>query len=361
MRPIPILHRLLPSLPNLPTLTKRAREEPMTMSERLPLVELHVHIEGTLEPEMTFELATRNGIELPYADVQELKRLMAFEDLPDFLELYYQCCAVLITERDFSDLMYAYLRRAATAGVVHAEVFFDPQTHTARGVHVDTVLDGLLHGIERAKDQGLGISAGLILCFLRDRPVAEAHQTLRSVADRAPELLGVGLDSAELGYPPSLFADVFAEARALGLRTVAHAGEEGPPAYVTEALDLLGVERIDHGYRSLEDPELVRRLRRERVPLTVCPLSNVCLGGVERLEAHPLKRMLAEGLLVSINSDDPAYFGGYVDDALAATREALQLGQDELEALVLGGIESSFLEEARKAELRARVRAVSNG
>ncbi|MBN9612855.1 MAG: ATP-binding protein, partial [Actinobacteria bacterium] len=220
-----------------------------------------------------------------------------------------------------------------------------------------SVLDGLRHGIERAKD--LDITAGLILCFLRDRPVAEAHETLRSVAGRASDLLGVGLDSAELGYPPSLFAEVFAEARALGLRTVAHAGEEGPPAYVTEALDLLHVERIDHGYRSLEDPALVERLRQERVPLTVCPLSNVCLGGVERLEAHPLKRMLAEGLLISINSDDPAYFGGYVDDALAATQQALQLDRGDIEALVLGGIESSFLDETRKAELRARAGAVS--
>lgn len=321
------------------------------MSNTHPLVELHVHIEGTLEPEMTFALAERNGIDLPYASVDELSRLMDFDDLPDFLDLYYACCQVLVTEDDFSDLMYAYLVRAAEAGVVHAEVFFDPQTHTSRGVPIETVLDGLQAGIARA--ESLGITAGLIMCFLRDRPVAEALETLRSVSHRASELLGVGLDSAEAGYPPSLFAEVYAEARKLGLRLVAHAGEEGPPAYVIEALDVLGVERIDHGYRSLADPALVDRLVRERVPLTVCPFSNVRLKGVPSLAEHPLKRMLDLGLVVSVHSDDPAYFGGYIDDNLAQTAQALQLSEDDVRTLVLNGIESSFLDDARKDELRA--------
>jgi len=322
-----------------------------------PIVELHVHIEGTLEPEMTFELAARNGVDLPYASVDDLKRLMEFDDLQSFLDLYYACCEVLRTAEDFSDLMHAYLRRAAAAGVVHAEVFFDPQTHVVRGVPVDTVLDGLLDGIERAAH--LGIDAGLILCFLRDRPVSEAHDILRAVAPRAHELLGVGLDSAEIGYPPSLFAEVFSEARELGLRLVAHAGEEGPPEYVEEALDLLRVERIDHGNRALEKPELIERLRRDRVPLTVCPLSNVRLRGVCSLDEHPLRRMLQHGLLVSVNSDDPAYFGGYVDDNLAQVTRALGLSEAEVEALVLGSIESAFLDESRKEELRRRVQGRS--
>lgn len=315
-----------------------------------PIVELHVHIEGTLEPEMTFELAERNGVDLPWVSVDELKRLMEFDDLPDFLDLYYACCAALLTERDFSDLMFAYLQRASSAGVAHAEVFFDPQTHTVRGVPIDTVIDGLKDGIARA--ESLGITAGLILCFLRDRPVDEALATLRSAAHRAHELLGVGLDSAEAGYPPSLFTEVYAEASALGLHLVAHAGEEGPPEYVEQALDLLQVERIDHGYRSLESEKLVERLRDERIPLTVCPFSNVRLKGVPSLTEHPLRRMMQAGLLVSVNSDDPAYFGGYVDDNLSGITDALGLTSDEVRALVLGSIESSFLSEDRKRALR---------
>lgn len=322
------------------------------MFSQPPLVELHVHIEGTLEPEMTFTLADRNGIQLPWRSVDELKRLMDFEDLPDFLDLYYACCTVLITDQDFSDLMYAYLKRAARAGVVHAEAFFDPQTHTSRGIAIDTVLDGLLDGIERASK--FGITAGLILCFLRDHPVDEALATLRSASPRAHQLLGVGLDSAEVGYPPSLFTEVFAEARDLGLRVVAHAGEEGPPAYIVEALDFLGAERIDHGYRALKDPKVVARLREDRVPLTVCPFSNVRLKGVESLATHPLKQMLDAGLLVSVNSDDPAYFGGYIDDNLEAATRELGLGTTEIEALVLGAIESSFLSDERKTILCRR-------
>lgn len=324
-----------------------------------PIVELHVHIEGTLEPEMTFELAARNGVSLPYASVEDLKRLMNFDDLSSFLELYYACCDVLLTAADFSDLMFAYLERAAAADIAHAEVFFDPQTHTQRGVPIDVVIDGLVDGITRA--QPLKITAGLIMCFLRDRPVAEARETLRSIRHRVDDLIGVGLDSAEVGYPPALFTEVFAEARALGLRCVAHAGEEGPPEYVEQALDLLQVERIDHGYRSLENPALVERLRTERIPLTACPFSHVRLKGVPSLAEHPLREMLQAGLLVSVNSDDPAYFGGYVDENLTAVAEALRLSPAEVQTLVLGSIESSFLDASRQHELRERVLSGATG
>lgn len=320
-----------------------------------PLVELHVHIEGTLEPELTFELAARNGVELPYANVDELKRLMQFEDLSSFLDLYYACCAVLRTSQDFSDLMYAYLRRAASGGVVHAEIFFDPQTHVGRGIPVDVVLDGLVDGITRARE--FGITAALIMCFLRDRPAEEALAVLRSVARRVDDLIGVGLDSAEVGYPPALFADVFSEARGMGLRLVAHAGEEGPAAYVAEALDVLKVERVDHGNRSLEDAALVERLRRERIPMTVCPFSNVRLKGVASLDVHPLKRMLEAELLVSVNSDDPAYFGGYIDQNIEAVTRVLGLTDDDLDTLARNAIESSFLDESRKRELRGTLAA----
>lgn len=315
-----------------------------------PLVELHVHIEGTLEPEMVFDLATRNNIALPYASVDALRELMEFDDLPSFLDLYYECCAVLRTPEDFRDLMLAYLRRAAAAGVAHAEIFFDPQTHTLRGVPIDDVIDGLLDGIAAAHHD-LGVTAGLILCFLRDRPVAEAAATLESAAHRAGDLLGVGLDSAEVGYPPHLFAKVFERARELGLRTVAHAGEEGPAAYVSEALDVLRAERIDHGIRSLEDPVLVERLRREQTPLTICPFSNVRLRAVADLAGHPLKRMLDAGLNVSIHSDDPAYFGGYIDDNHREIEAALGLSASDLNTLATNAINSAFITDERRNEL----------
>ncbi|AWB85409.1 adenosine deaminase [Mycetocola zhujimingii] len=315
-----------------------------------PLVELHVHIEGTLEPEMVFDLATRNNIALPYASVDALRELMEFDDLPSFLDLYYECCAVLRTREDFRDLMVAYLRRAAAAGVAHAEIFFDPQTHTLRGVPVDDVIDGLLDGIAAARDD-LEVTAGLILCFLRDRPVAEAAATLESAAHRAGDLLGVGLDSAEVGYPPHLFAEVFERARELGLRTVAHAGEEGPAEYVSQALDVLRAERIDHGIRSLEDPELVERLRRDQTPLTICPFSNVRLRAVADLAGHPLKRMLDAGLNVSIHSDDPAYFGGYIDDNHREIEAALGLSASDLDTLATNAINSAFITDERRNEL----------
>ena len=313
-------------------------------------VELHVHIEGTLEPEMVFDLAARNNVTLPYASVEALRDLMSFEDLPSFLDLYYECCAVLLTREDFRDLMLAYLRRASAAGVAHAEIFFDPQTHTLRGVEIDVVIDGLLDGIAIGQEE-FGLSAGLILCFLRDRPVEEAVATLESAAHRAGDLLGVGLDSAEVGYPPRLFAAVFDRARELGLRTVAHAGEEGPSDYVIEALDVLGAERIDHGIRSLEDPALVERLRSEQTPLTICPFSNVRLRAVTELSAHPVKRMLDAGLNVSIHSDDPAYFGGYIDDNHRDVEEALGLSTADLDALATNAINSAFLTDERRDEL----------
>ncbi len=313
-------------------------------------VELHVHIEGTLEPEMVFDLAARNNVTLPYASVEALRDLMSFEDLPSFLDLYYECCAVLLTREDFRDLMLAYLRRASAAGVAHAEIFFDPQTHTLRGVEIDVVIDGLLDGIAIGQEE-LGLSAGLILCFLRDRPVEEAVATLESAAHRAGDLLGVGLDSAEVGYPPRLFAAVFDRARELGLRTVAHAGEEGPSDYVIEALDVLGAERIDHGIRSLEDPALVERLVSEQTPLTICPFSNVRLRAVTELSAHPVKRMLDAGLNVSIHSDDPAYFGGYIDDNHRDVEEALGLSTADLDALATNAINSAFLTDERRDEL----------
>jgi adenosine deaminase len=320
----------------------------------LPKAELHLHIEGTLEPEMVFQLAAQNAIELPWASIDELKALYSFTDLQSFLDLYYACMAVLRTEDDFALLAQAYLARAHQQGVRHVEMFFDPQAHTSRGVDINTVVDGLLRGLNAA-GSATGITGGLILCFLRDQPVADAMATLESVAHRSTDLLGVGLDSAEVGYPPSLFEAVFARARDLGLHVVAHAGEEGPPAYVWEALDLLKVERVDHGVRSLEDPALVERLRAERIPLTVCPLSNVRLGVVGALEEHTLPAMLDAGLVVTLNSDDPAYFGGYLGDNFDAVAAAFTLSDDHLRPVAANSIEASFLPQADKDALRTEI------
>jgi adenosine deaminase len=326
------------------------------MTRTLPKAELHLHIEGTLEPEMVFALAAKNDIPLPWASVDELRGLYSFSDLQSFLDLYYAGMAVLQTEDDFAELAGAYLARASEQGVRHVEMFFDPQAHTSRGIAIDTVIDGLLRALATAH-AATGITGGLILCFLRDQPVADAMATLESVAARSSDLLGVGLDSAEVGYPPSLFEAVFARARDLGLHVVAHAGEEGPPAYVWEALDLLKVERVDHGVRSLEDPALVERLRSERIPLTVCPLSNVRLGGVESLDLHVLRAMLEAGLVVTINSDDPAYFGGYINDNYTAVAKALALDSEQLRAVAAFSIEASFLDADAKAELLAEIAA----
>lgn len=306
------------------------------------LAELHVHIEGTLEPELIFTLAERNGIALPYRDLDDLRSRYAFDDLQSFLDLYYANMAVLRTAEDFADLARAYFARAARAGVTRAEFFFDPQAHTARGVAVHEVVAGLSDAVAGARRE-FGIDAAMIASIVRDRPVPEAHEVFGELLRLGAPIIGLGLDSAEVGYPPSLFEDVFARARAEGLHVTAHAGEEGPPEYVWQALDLLGAERIDHGIRSLEDPALVARLVDERIPLTVCPFSNVRLRAVDSLAEHPLRRMLAEGLAVSVHSDDPAYFGGYVDDNLVGLTDALGLTEAEREVLRRNSWDAAFL------------------
>ncbi|TCP46778.1 adenosine deaminase [Tamaricihabitans halophyticus] len=315
---------------------------------RIPKAELHVHIEGTLEPEMVFDLAARNQVPLAYDSVDELRARYRFTDLQSFLDIYYANMAVLRTERDFADLASAYLTRAAAQGVRHAEIFFDPQAHTRRGVPIATVINGLSAAVRDAAPE---TSAELILCFLRDESAESAMETLRAAEPHLDQIIGVGLDSAEVGYPPAGFTEVFRQAAKLGLRTVAHAGEEGPPEYVRQALDELGVHRIDHGIRALEDAELVRRLRIEQIPLTVCPLSNVRLGGFPDLAAHTLPRLLDEGLLVTINSDDPAYFGGYVGDNFAAIHEQLAIPEARLYELATNSIRASFLPHERQRRL----------
>jgi len=306
-----------------------------------PAAELHVHIEGTLEPELIYELAERNGIDLPYADLDDLRARYEFDDLQSFLDLYYANMQVLVTAQDFTDLALAYLHRAAQANVVRAELFFDPQAHLVRGVELSTVMEGLGAAIKRSPSE-TGVEAALIACFLRDRPPAEAVEVLSELISLGAPIIGIGLDSAERDYPPRLFKEVFDLAAEHGLHRVAHAGEEGPADYIREALDVLGVERVDHGVRCLEDADLVDRLVRDRVPLTVCPLSNVRLKGVARMEDHPLKRMLELGLNVSIHSDDPAYFGGYVDDNFTAVRDALGLTPEDLETLAANSLASAF-------------------
>ncbi|HEX7553216.1 MAG TPA: adenosine deaminase [Geothrix sp.] len=325
---------------------------------RLPKAELHLHIEGSLEPEMMFELARRNGVALPYASIEATRAAYAFTDLQSFLDIYYAGAAVLRCEQDFYDLAMAYFRRAQADGVVHAELFFDPQTHTARGVAFETVLDGLERAARSAKDQ-LGISSRLILCFLRHLSEADAFATLEEAQPHHRRFHGVGLDSSERGHPPAKFERVFACCRDLGLHAVAHAGEEGPPAYVWEALDCLGIERIDHGVRALEDPALVARLVREQVPLTVCPLSNVMLRVFPELAQHNLKQMLDAGLCVTLNSDDPAYFGGYLAENFLACAEALDLSRQELVTLARNSLQASFVTAAERAPWLAQLEAVA--
>ncbi|MFE6972893.1 adenosine deaminase [Streptomyces sp. NPDC057682] len=324
----------------------------------LPKAELHLHIEGTLEPELAFALAARNGVTLPFADTGELRTAYLFEDLQSFLNLYYALMAVLRTEDDFTELADAYLARAAAQGVRHAEIFFDPQAHTARGVPVATVVEGLGRALERSEEKH-GISTQLIMCFLRDQSADSALETLEAARPHLHRISGIGLDSAEVGHPPAKFRKVYEAAGALGLRKVAHAGEEGPPAYIREALDVLGVERIDHGLRCMEDPELVERLVAERVPLTLCPLSNVRLRAVDTLEDHPLRAMLDAGLLCTVNSDDPAYFGGYAGDNFRAVHEALGLDREQLRTLARNSFEAAFLDhdEERRARYLSEVEA----
>ena len=317
------------------------------LARELPKAELHLHVEGTLEPEMMFELAQRNGVRLPYPSVDEVRRAYVFGDLQSFLDIYYAGCAVLQTEEDFYDLTWAYLQRAAAQGVRHAEIFFDPQTHTDRGIPFETVITGIHRALQDGHDR-LTITSGLILCILRHLSEEAALRTLDDARPFSDWLLGIGLDSSEIGNPPSKFRTVYARARTAGLLPVAHAGEEGPPEYVWEALDVLKARRIDHGVRSAEDPRLVGRLVDERIPLTVCPLSNVKLRVFSDLRQHNLKTLLDKGLLVTLNSDDPAYFGGYVADNFAATAQALALSREDLITLARNSFEASFLSDGEK-------------
>jgi len=313
----------------------------------LPKAELHVHIEGTFEPAQIFEFARRNAMTLAYPNEAALADANRFTGLQSFLNVYYAAMAVLRTERDFEELTTAYLSKAQAQGVKHAEIFFDPQAHLERGLSFETVLDGIWSALQRSEAE-FGITTALIMCFLRDQPEESALQTLELALPHRDRIIGVGLDSAELGNPPSKFQSVFDRARANGFLTVAHAGEEGPPQYVWEALDLLKVSRIDHGVRSMEDPKLVEHLAQTQIPLTVCPLSNVRLHVVDSMQDHPLKRMLDAGLRATVNSDDPAYFGGYVADNFSAVFDALKLTDDDLVRLARNSFESAFIDEASK-------------
>jgi adenosine deaminase len=325
------------------------RERLPALLRTMPKAELHIHIEGSLEPEMIFALAQRNRVALAYPSVEALRAAYAFSDLQSFLDIYYAGASVLLTEQDFFDLGFAYLERAVKENVRRTEIFFDPQTHTARGVPIQHVILGLSHACRRAHAEW-GLSAQLILCFLRHLSEAEAMATLEAALPWREHFIGVGLDSSERGHPPEKFAHVFAHARALGLHAVAHAGEEGPPAYVESALDVLKVERIDHGVRSVESPELMLRLARERMPLTVCPLSNVKLRVFDTLAEHNLPALLGAGLCATVNCDDPAYFGGYLNQNLVETFAALPtLGAREAYALARNSFEASFAPAADKA------------
>jgi adenosine deaminase len=315
--------------------------------ERLPKAELHLHIEGTFEPELIFAIARRNGLDPGFPSVDALRSAYAFSDLQSFLNVYYAGMRVLRTQRDYYDLAAAYCERAVRQGVRHAEIFFDPQAHTQRGVAFGVVVEGLVAALADAR-RSLGITSSLIMCFLRDLSAESAMETLEEALAYRSEIVAVGLDSAEAGNPPSKFTSVFDRAREHGFLTVAHAGEEGPPEYVWEALDLLHVLRIDHGVRSLEDPRLVERLRQQRVPLTVCPFSNVKLHVVADLAHHPLKRMIDAGLVVTVNSDDPAYFGGYVADNYVGVARALDLSADDAIALARNSFEASFIDDTTK-------------
>jgi adenosine deaminase len=326
----------------------------------LPKAELHMHIEGSLEPETMFALARRNGVNIPFDSVEAVRAAYSFSNLQDFLDIYYQGADVLRTEEDFCDLACAYFERAAADNVVHAEIFFDPQTHTARGIAFDVVMRGLLAGMADAEARH-GISSKLILCFLRHLDEADAFVTLEQARPWLDRIAAVGLDSSELGHPPAKFARVFAAAAALGLRRVAHAGEEGPPEYVHEALDILEIDRLDHGNRSLEDPDLVQRLAREQMTLTVCPLSNLKLCVVPDMASHPIDAMLRAGLRATINSDDPAYFGGYVNDNYRAVAAGRGLTREDLASLARNSFLGSFLSDAEKAAHLARLDAYLAG
>jgi adenosine deaminase len=325
---------------------------------QVPKAELHLHIEGTLEPELMIALARRNRLPLRFTSAEDARRAYAFRDLQSFLDLYYEGTRVLVQEEDFHDLTWAYLQRAAAERIRHAEIFFDPQSHTERGVAFTTVVTGIHRALQRAEHE-LGMTTRLIMCFLRHLSAASAMQTLTQAFPFQDWIVGVGLDSSERDHPPSRFTEVYARARAAGFLAVAHAGEEGPPAYIEQALDLLGVVRIDHGVRCVEDSRLVERLQREQVPLTVCPLSNVRLRVFDTLEAHNLKRLLALGLRVTVNSDDPAYFGGYLTENLLAVQRALGLGHAEIHQLAGNAFAASFLGDADRQRLIQEVDATA--
>jgi adenosine deaminase len=331
---------------------------PAELARRIPKAELHMHIEGSLEPELIFALAQRNGVALPYASVEALRAAYAFTDLQSFLDIYYAGASVLLQEADFYDMAWAYFERAHADQVIHAELFFDPQTHTARGVPMAAVIGGLSRACADAQ-QKLGISAALILCFLRHLSEEDAFATLEATLPHRERFIGVGLDSSELGHPPEKFQRVFERCRELGLHVVAHAGEEGPPEYMWQAIDLLKVERIDHGVACLQDPLLVTELAHTRLPLTVCPLSNLKLCVVNDLREHPLKRMLHAGLCVTVNSDDPAYFGGYLNTNFVQTVEALDLSRDDVITLAQNSFEASFVDAERRAACIEQLREVA--
>ncbi|AVO50227.1 adenosine deaminase [Melaminivora suipulveris] len=332
-----------------------ARERLPALLAAMPKAELHIHIEGSLEPEMIFALAQRNGLTLPYADVEALRRAYAFSDLQSFLDIYYAGASVLLHEQDFYDMARAYLARAAMDNVAHAEIFFDPQTHTARGVSMETVINGLHRACQDAQAE-LGISSSLILCFLRHLSEEDAFATLEHAQPFLGRFIGVGLDSSEVGHPPEKFARVFARCRELGLHLVAHAGEEGPPEYIWSALDVLKVERIDHGVQALRDAALVRRLASERIALTVCPLSNLKLCVFPDLAQHNLKRLLDAGLAATVNSDDPAYFGGYINQNFAQVFAAVpELTARDAWQLAHNSFAASFAPEARKRAWQDRL------
>jgi adenine deaminase len=322
----------------------------------MPKAELHIHVEGSLEPELIFALAQRNGVGIPYASVEELRRAYAFTNLQSFLDIYYAGASVLLKEQDFFDMAWAYLQRAAADNVVRAEIFFDPQTHTARGVAMETVIDGLHRACEQASRE-LGVSAALILCFLRHLSEEEAFATLEAALPYRDKFIGVGLDSSEVGHPPEKFARVFARCRELGLHLVAHAGEEGPPAYVWTALDLLKVERVDHGVQSTKDAALMARLARDRIPLTVCPLSNLKLCVFPKLADHNLRELLEGGLVATVNSDDPAYFGGYMNDNFLQTFAATGLQARHAYQLAKNSFEASFIDAAARQRYIERLDA----
>ncbi len=313
----------------------------------IPKVELHLHIEGSLEPEMLFDLAKRNAVTLPFASVSEVRQAYNFGNLQDFLDIYYQGMHVLQTEQDFYDLTFAYLEKCQADNVIHTEIFFDPQGHTSRSVAFETVLNGITHALNDGQKK-LRISSNLIMCILRHLSEEDALKTLEQALPYKDKIIGIGLDSSEVGHPPSKFERVFALARAEGFKIVAHAGEEGPPAYIWQALDLLKVDRIDHGNRALEDEKLTSRLVKDEIALTVCPLSNLKLGVVKDLRHHPLRKMLEKGLKATVNSDDPSYFGGYMTENLQRIAEALHLEKQHIITLTRNAIEASFLDQNGK-------------